>query len=219
MALKRNNPVRHILITAGPTREMLDPVRFITNLSTGEMGYAIAREAKRKGLKVTLISGPTALNVPKGIRFVPIVSVSDLDGALGKHFPACDLLVMAAAVGDFIPLRRSSQKIHRGKKWSVEFRQAPDLVRKVAAKKETRLVVGFSLETQDWLRRSHAKLAKKKLDGIVANYFTGGHNPFGKTDTHVALIDRKRTQVLHFPSKTEFARRLLGWAVDLKKYS
>ncbi len=219
MALKRNNPVRRVLITAGPTREMLDPVRFITNLSTGEMGYAIAREAKRKRFKVTLISGPTALSAPRGIKFVPVVSVDDLDRALGKHFPSCDLLVMAAAVGDFIPVRRSSQKIRREKKWSVQFRQAPDLVRKVAEKKGKRLVVGFSLETQDWLKRSHAKLAKKKLDGMVANYFTGGHNPFGKTDTHVALIDCKRTQILHFPSKTAFARRLLGWAIELKKYS
>lgn len=195
---------------------MLDPVRFITNLSTGEMGYAIAREAKRKGFKVTLISGPTALSVPKGVRFIPITTVGDLDRALGKHFSSCDLLIMAAAVGDFFPIKRSAQKIHRGKKWSIQFRQAPDLVKKVAIKKGRRLVVGFSLETQDWLNRSRAKLIRKKLDGIVANYYTSRHNPFGKTSTHVALIDRRRSKVLHFPSKAAFARRLVGWAVRLK---
>lgn len=218
VAFKRNNPVRRVLITAGPTREMLDPVRFITNLSTGEMGYAIAREAKLRGFKVTLISGPTALSAPRGIKFVSIVSVDDLDRALGKHFPSCDLLVMAAAVGDFIPVRRSSQKIRREKKWSVQFRQAPDLVLKIAAKKGKRLVVGFSLETQDWLKRSRSKFVRKNLDGMVANYFTGRHNPFGKTNTRVALIDRKGSQVLHFPSKTACARRLLDWAVGLKNY-
>ena len=194
---------------------MLDPVRFITNLSTGEMGYAIAREARRQGLQVTLVSGPTFLKRPQGIRFVPIVSVEDLERALGKYFSRHDALVMSAAVGDFVPVRRALKKIPRKKTWKVVFRQTPDLIRKLAARKGNRIVIGFSLETGNWLARSRKKLFRKHLDGIVANYFSPGHSPFGKTRVHVALIDSKKTQVLHRGSKSELAKRLLSWMMAL----
>jgi len=190
---------------------MLDPVRFITNLSTGEMGYAVAREARRRGLEVTLVSGPTWLKAPRGIRVVPIVTVEDLRRALRRHFSRNDVLVMAAAVGDFLPVRTAPKKIRRQRHWKALFRQAPDLVREVAKKKENRVVIGFSLETGNWLERSRQKLKKKHLDGIVAHYFTPRHNPFGKTQVHVALIDRKKVQVLRLRSKSELARRVLDW--------
>ena len=190
---------------------MLDPVRFITNLSTGEMGYALAREAKKRGWKVTLISGPTALLPPKGIRVIPIVTVAELARALQKHFFRHDVLVMSAAVGDFIPVRRASKKIPRRKRWTVNFREAPDLVRKVARKKGKRIVIGFSLETGDWLRRSRRKLVQKHLDGIVANYYSPRHNPFGSTQVHAALLDREKTRVLRRPSKAALAREILNW--------
>ena len=206
-------------MTAGPTREMLDPVRFITNLSTGEMGYAIAAEAKRRGYQVTLISGPAALTPARGIRYVSIVTVKELDEALQKYFFKNDLLFMAAAVGDFIPVRRSAHKIHRQKGWKIQFREAPDLVRKIARKKGDRVVIGFSLETEDWLERSRRKLKKKNLDGIVANFFTPRHNPFGKTLAQVALIDQGGVQKIGLSSKKALAKRLLGWAERLKKYS
>lgn len=204
-----------ILITAGPTREMLDPVRFITNLSTGEMGYAIAREAKRRRFKVTLISGPTALAVPKGVRFVSMMTVEDLRRALRKHFPRHDILVMSAAVGDFLPTRRASQKVRRQRRWKVAFRQAPDLVRGIAGNKGRKVVIGFSLETQNWLTRSRKKLKVKHLDGIVANYFSPRHNPFGRGRTQVALIDGEKTKVLRRQSKSELAGELLNWVIAL----
>lgn len=209
--------LRRILITAGPTREMLDPVRFITNLSTGEMGYALAREAKRRGLEVTLISGPTFLKPPSGVRFVPIISVDDLHRALRKHFFRNDCLVMSAAVGDFVPSRRALKKIPRKKTWVVTFRETPDLVREFARRKGTRTVVGFSLETGDWVRRSRRKLLRKRLDGIVANYFSPRHSPFGKTRVHVALMDARTTRVLGLPSKNALAGRVLNWIIALRR--
>lgn len=217
MPPQRNKSVPRILITAGPTREMLDPVRFITNLSTGEMGYAVAREAERRGLQVTLISGPTALVPPKGVRPVSIVTVEDLKRALGKHFLRHDILVMAAAVGDFLPLHRASKKVPRQRHWKVIFRQAPDLVRGIAKKKGKRVVIGFSLETQDWLARSRKKLRTKHLDGIVANYFSSRHNPFGKREVHVALIDTQGTRSLRRRSKPELAREILKWVIALAR--
>ncbi len=196
---------------------MLDPVRFITNLSTGEMGYAIAREAKRRGLQVTLISGPTALTPPRGVRFVPILTVGELDKALREYFFRHDVLIMAAAVGDFIPTRRSLSKIPRKKEWKVAFRQTPDLVARIARRKGKRLVIGFSLETNNWIRRSERKRRKKHLDGIVANYYSPRHNPFGRTPAHVALIDERKTRIYRLRSKETLARGLIQWVIALAK--
>jgi len=194
---------------------MLDPVRFITNLSTGEMGYAVAREAKQRGFEVTLISGPTALAPPSGVRLIPMVTVEDLKRALSRHFFQNDLLVMAAAVGDFLPAHPRMKKMLRQKRWKVTFRQAPDLVREVAQRKGRRIVVGFSLETENWLSRSREKLKAKHLDGIVANYFSPRHNPFGEGRVHVALIDAKQTRILRLGKKSALAGVLLNWAIAL----
>jgi phosphopantothenoylcysteine decarboxylase/phosphopantothenate--cysteine ligase len=194
---------------------MLDPVRFITNLSTGEMGYAVAKEAARKGFDVTLISGPTALNAPKNVRRVPIETVGELDRALRKHFFRNDVLIMSAAVGDFVPVKRFATKIPRRKTWNVTLRQTPDLVGRLARRRGRRVVIGFSLETSDWIRRSERKRVKKHLDGIVANYYSPRHNPFGKTSVHVALIDGRKSRVYRLASKQTLARRLVQWAIAL----
>lgn len=196
---------------------MLDPVRFIANLSTGEMGYALAQEFKRKGFDVILISGPTALTPPKGVRFIPIVTVEELRRAIGKQFFKSDALIMAAAVGDFIPVSRAFKKVPRKKTWKVTFRQSPDLVRQVAARKGKRIVVGFSLETGDWIKRSKAKWRAKYLDGIVANYYSKRHNPFGPTPVHVALIDSQKTHILRLRSKPALARYLVNWVIALNR--
>lgn len=211
--LQRNKRIKKVLITAGPTREMLDPVRFITNLSTGEMGYAIAREAKRRGLQVTLISGPTGLTPPPGVRFVPTVTVEDLQKALRRHFFRNDLLIMSAAVGDFVPAHRSLKKVQRRDSWKIIFKKTPDLVKKMAEKKGKRIVIGFALETEGWLKRSRRKLLTKNLDGIVANYYSPRHNPFGKTRVHAALVDRQGTRLLRMGSKQALAKPLLKWAL------
>ena len=215
--LPRPKPIRRILVTAGPTREMLDPIRFITNLSTGEMGYTIARAAQRKGFKVTLISGPTALVPPKKVRFLPILTVKELADILNKEFFRHDVLIMTAAVGDFTPSRASLKKVPRRKRWKITFRQTPDLVGRLARKKGNRLVIGFSLETGNWLRRSHKKRLTKRLDGIVANYFSKRHNPFGRTPIHAALIDGRKTRILRLDSKAQLAGRILNWVIALNR--
>ena len=206
-----------VLVTVGPTREMLDPVRFIANLSTGEMGYAIAGEFKRKGFNVTLISGPTALKPPKGVRFIPIITVDELRRAIAKQFFRNDFLIMAAAVGDFIPVSLAFKKIPRQRTWKVTFQQSPDLVRQVAKRKGERIVVGFSLETDNWIKRSKAKREAKNLDGIVANYYSRRHNPFGPVRAHVALIDAQKTRILRFRSKPALARHLVNWIIALSR--
>jgi phosphopantothenoylcysteine decarboxylase/phosphopantothenate--cysteine ligase len=145
----------------------------------------------------------------------PIVTVEELGRALEKHFFRHDVLVMAAAVGDFIPTRRALKKIPRQGKWKVSFRQAPDLVRKMARRKRGRVVIGFSLETGDWLRRSRKKRLRKNLDGIVANYYSPRHNPFGRARPHVAFIDERDTRIFRAPSKGVLARQVVNWAVAL----
>jgi phosphopantothenoylcysteine decarboxylase/phosphopantothenate--cysteine ligase len=175
------------------------------------MGYAIAQRAQEKGFKVTLISGPTHLKVPKGVQCVSIVTVRDLERALRRHFPKNDILIMSAAVGDFIPEKRTTKKIPRRARWQITFRQSPDLVRRVAQKKGRRLVIGFSLETGRWIKRSQKKMVHKNLDGIVANYFSSRHNPFGSSKVHAALINGKGSRVVYSRSKFEFAGKLMDW--------
>lgn len=204
---------KKILITAGPTREMLDPVRFLSNLSTGEMGYALAREARRKKIQATLISGPTALKPPKGVRFISITSAEELKRACKREFRKHDLLVMTAAVCDFTASKKNLQKIQRTKTHQFLLKQTPDIVRGLSERKGNRKVIGFCLETQDWLARAKAKIKRKNLDGIVANYYSKTHTPFGDRKINTAFIDKnEKTTFLKNQSKAQVARKLLRWA-------
>jgi phosphopantothenoylcysteine decarboxylase/phosphopantothenate--cysteine ligase len=209
---------KKILITAGPTREMLDPVRFLSNLSTGEMGYALARAAAKKKYPVTLVSGPTALNPPAGVRFVPICSTSELKKVLVRLFPQHDVLIMSAAVCDFTAAAYCNQKIKRAGAMTLRLKKTPDILAGLPSRKGKRLVIGFCLETSDWLGRARRKMRIKNLDGIVANYYKPGmHNPFGNRRVTVALLDRFGTgRVLRSKAKSDIARQILGWIEDLE---
>lgn len=210
--------LKKILITAGPTREMLDPVRFLSNLSTGEMGYALARAAKKQGCKVTLISGPTVLEPPLGVRFIPTVSAAEMKKACDKYFPSHDILIMTAAVCDFTASRRHPQKIHRTQTKKFLLKQTPDVVAGLARRKGKRCVIGFCLETQDWLENARKKLRRKNLDGIVANFYHSGHVPFGRRRITTAFIDSEgRTKILRNKSKDQIATGLLDWIRSLDK--
>ena len=203
---------KKILITAGPTREMLDPVRFLSNVSTGEMGYALARAAQNKGYQVTLISGPTALNPPAKIHFVPVVSAQDMQRACQKLFPKHDVLIMSAAVCDFTPLKFTHEKIQRTKTNHFELKQTDDIVAGLARKKGKRKVIGFCLETSHWLEKAREKMKRKGLDGIVANYYTKQHSPFGNRKINTAFIGPQgKIQRLYRVSKPQVARKLLTW--------
>lgn len=199
-----------ILITAGPTREMLDPVRFISNLSTGEMGYQLAREATRLGNCVTLVSGPTGLEPPKDIRFIPVVSAKDMERAVVRNFASSDALLMTAAVCDFTPSRFSRRKIKRKAGQMLFLKKASDILGRIASRKGKRFVVGFCLETEDLEKNAVRKLREKHLDLIVANRVSARHDPFGRRQVSVLLVDRDlKKNVLSNCTKQKIARRLL----------
>jgi len=169
---------------------MLDPVRFLSNVSTGEMGYQIANAAKRSGFKVTLISGPVSLKAPSGVKFIPVLSAQDMEREVKKYFQSAAALVMTAAVCDYTPAKHQKHKIKRIHTHRMVFKQTKDILKSVSKLKKNQYVVGFCLETEDLRKNAIRKLRSKKLDLIVANSYTKSQNPFGRNKTSVLLIDK-----------------------------
>lgn len=160
-----------ILITAGGTREYIDPVRFLSNASSGRMGYALARAASQAGHKVTLISAPTSLTPPARVRLVRIISCQDLFRAVKSEFPACDCLIMAAAVSDYTPLHKEKNKIKKNTGClTLRLKPTPDILAWAGRqKKKGQILVGFALEDKNLKKNAEQKLKSKNLDLIVAN--------------------------------------------------
>ena len=190
-----------LLITAGPTREPIDPVRFISNYSTGTLGYTLAKMARARGHQVILISGPTELPCPPGVKKVPVETAAEMHQAVSKTFPKMDALIMGAAVGDFRPLRVANQKIKRCgvagslRLWQLDLVENPDIVADAAShRKPTQAVIGFALETQNLMPNARAKLRTKDLDAIVATrYFPDKRwrGPFGDEPVEGAILKRR----------------------------
>ena len=201
----------HVTVTAGPTREALDPVRYLTNHSTGKMGYAIAREAMLRGADVTLISGPTSLAPVPGVRMVPIVSAQDMFEAVKEALPRTDILIKSAAVADYRPAEVSPDKIKKREgEMAIPLERTPEILTWVSEHRHPGLFVcGFSMETKDLLASSRKKLEKKHLDMIVANNLKVAGAGFG-VDTNVVTILTDR-EVLELPmmGKDQVAARLL----------
>lgn len=187
---KRDLEGIRILVTAGPTREEIDPVRYITNHSSGKMGFCIAQAAARRGADVTLISGPVALKTPDGVKRVDIVSSSELYDAVNSHYNNCDILIMAAAPADFTPSRRAVHKIKKRdlERMSLELLPARDILALMGAKKRERVLIGFAAETENLLENAVLKLEKKHLDMIVANDITAPGAGFQSDTNSVTLI-------------------------------
>jgi phosphopantothenoylcysteine decarboxylase/phosphopantothenate--cysteine ligase len=208
---------RNVLVTAGGTREPIDPVRFIANHSSGKMGYAIAEAARDRGAHVTLISAPTALRAPTGIELVKVERALDMLDALRTHYPLTDALIMAAAVADFQPASAGSQKLKRGEHAiELELQPNPDLVAQTAAfATERRPVrVGFAAETADLVEHAQEKLTRKGLDLIVANDVSG--DVFGSDSNEVVLLwSTGRREELRRMPKADVAERVLDCVVDL----
>jgi phosphopantothenoylcysteine decarboxylase/phosphopantothenate--cysteine ligase len=167
-----------ILITAGGTREYIDPVRFISNASSGRMGYALARAALKAGHKVTLITAPTALKPPAGVKVIPVASAAAMFEAVKEQFPQCDCLIMAAAVSDYTPAKPSKTKLKKqAAKLTLELKPTQDILKWAGKHKnesratghEPRILVGFALEDRDLRSNAERKLREKRLDMIVAN--------------------------------------------------
>ena len=184
---------RTVLVTAGPTHEAIDPVRFISNLSSGKMGYAVASAARRRGANVILISGSTSLPVPSGVRFISIKSASDMRREILKEVERADVIIMTAAVSDFTPENYSDKKIKKEdtEGITIKFKKNPDILSEIShqpsAISHQRIVVGFALETDDMIKNAKEKLKEKNLDFIVANSVNG----FGSDQNKVTIIDKK----------------------------
>jgi len=160
-----------VLITAGPTREYLDPVRYLSNDSSGRMGFAIAAAAARRGMRVTLVHGPVELPVPPGVRAVRVVSAADMLEACLKLWPRQDALIMAAAVADYTPIRRARFKRKKSRRpVTVRLKPTPDILAELSRRRRPdQIVVGFALEDRDARRRARKKLEQKRLDAIILN--------------------------------------------------
>lgn len=189
-----------ILVTAGPTREAIDRVRFISNASTGKMGYELARLAQRRGHRVILISGPTNILPPKGVEFVSANTALQMRDKVKQYFQRCDCLIMAAAVSDFRPRRVIKKKIKKAdfrrasathRALRLELAENPDILLEMGKKKEKRVLVGFALETENLIKNARAKLKKKNLDLIVANQLTSQNSPFGDRRVKATIVSRE----------------------------
>lgn len=201
----------HITVTAGPTQESLDPVRFLTNHSSGKMGYAIAREAMLRGADVTLISGPVALNAPLGVKLVRITTAQEMLEGVQAALPQTDVLIMAAAVADYRPAVVADQKMKKGDtELSIPLERTGDVLGWVAQHRHPGLFVcGFSMETEHMLENSQKKLTKKKLDMIVANNLKTQGAGFGVETNVVTLITQDWVEELPLLGKDEVAGKLL----------
>lgn len=208
---------KKVLVTAGPTQEKLDPVRYISNHSTGKMGYAIARQAMMRGAEVTLVSGKVNLQPPMGVRIVPVVSAADMAQAVKEAAPEQDIIIKAAAVADYRPRVIADEKLKKkDEEMSIELERTEDILAYLGAhRREGQFLCGFSMETENMLENSRAKLEKKKLDMIVANNLKQEGAGFG-TDTNVVTFLTKDDSVeLPMMSKEEVADRLLDHILNI----
>lgn len=208
--------IKRILVTAGPTRERIDPVRFISNYSTGTFGYEIARQAKRRRLSVTLVSGPTALKAPKGVKFIKVESSLDMRRAVLAGFRKADCVIMTAAVADWRPVYSARRKIKKSPRKTIELVENPDILAEIGAKKKDRIAVGFALETENLGIRALKKLKDKNLDLIVANRLGNGADIFGDKKIDVITVDRfgNRSKIYN-KTKRELAGIILDKVLKL----
>ena len=200
-----------ILITAGPTREFIDPVRFITNSSSGQMGYAIAAEAHKRGNEVILVSGPVQLPPPEGVEVVNVVTAADMAEAVKSRFPECDCCIMSAAVADYRPAQVCEQKMKKSPgNLFIELERTEDILKSIGGMKQPhQLLIGFAAESENLLENAAGKLERKNLDWIVANKLSDG---FAKSTNACVVLGRKGEKV---PFDTRPKTELAGALLDL----
>lgn len=209
---------RHFLVTAGATIEAIDPVRFISNHSSGKMGYAIAGELAARGARVTLVSGRTALACPEGVERVDVLSAEEMYRAATEAFAACDGAVMCAAVADYTPEQVSATKLRKGDgELVIRLRRTHDIAAELGARKEGRLLVGFALETDDEEAHAEQKLARKHFDFIVLNSLRDAGAGFRGDTNKVTFIDRTGGEPLPLLTKREVAGRIVDRIEKLLK--
>lgn len=211
LAAKKDLEGLNVLVTAGPTREVIDPVRYITNHSTGKMGYAVARAAAMRGANVTLVSGPTEIAPPPFVKVVDVVSAEEMFREVTSRASKQDIIIKAAAVADYRPAVVATEKVKKKDgEMSIALERTKDILAYLGEhKKEGQFLCGFSMETENMLENSVAKLVKKNLDMIVANNLKVEGAGFGGNTNVVTLITRKGGEQLPLMSKDEVADKLL----------
>ncbi|EYE89272.1 phosphopantothenoylcysteine decarboxylase [Fervidicella metallireducens AeB] len=210
---------KKILVTAGPTREDIDPVRYITNRSSGKMGYAIAKAARNRGAEVILISGPTKLPRPEGVKFIGINSATEMYNEVLKHFDEVDIVIKSAAVADYRPLEKSEKKIKKSDDdMSIPLTKNKDILFELGKIKKNQLLIGFAAETDDLVCNAKNKVCKKNLDFIVANDVTMEKSGFDVDTNTVKIIDRDGT-IIQLPNmaKEEVAHNILDHILNIKR--
>jgi phosphopantothenoylcysteine decarboxylase/phosphopantothenate--cysteine ligase len=208
----------HVIVTAGPNCEPIDPVRFLTNHSTGKMGFAMARIARHRGAEVTLVGGPTSLTPPAGVRFCAIRTALEMQQAVLEYYPRATMVVSAAAIADYRPTQVASQKIKKQDGgFSIALDQNPDILAGLGQDKGSRLLVGFATETENVVQNAERKLRSKNLDMIVANDVTHEGAGFAGDTNIVTLLDRAGNQeALPLMSKDDVAHAVYDRLFALK---
>jgi phosphopantothenoylcysteine decarboxylase/phosphopantothenate--cysteine ligase len=205
-----------VLVTAGPTREPLDPVRFIGNRSSGKMGYALAAEALRMGARVILVSGPTALQPPSGAILVQVETAEQMRNAVLERLQESTIVIKAAAVSDFTVKAPAPEKIKRKSGLSLDLQPTTDILAEIGRTRSNQLVIGFAAETQDVLANARKKLESKNIDAIVANDVSRPGLGFDSDQNAATIITAAEAIELQPMSKTEMARQVLKFVARLR---
>ncbi|WP_314232075.1 bifunctional phosphopantothenoylcysteine decarboxylase/phosphopantothenate--cysteine ligase CoaBC [Solobacterium moorei] len=202
---------RHVVITAGATQEEIDPVRYITNHSTGKMGYALAKEARNAGAKVTLISGKTNLPQPYGVDVVKVISAADMRECVVNNFEKADVVIMSAAVADYTPIEKADHKIKKAEgDLSIALKRTQDILLTIGKKKrENQVVIGFAMETENLLENAAKKLQEKNANYIIANSIREPGAGFGVDTNIVKIISPTSVEDLGLLSKDDTAKEIL----------
>jgi len=208
-----------VLVTAGPTREPMDPVRFLSNPSSGKMGFAVARALKHRGARVTLVSGPSELKPPRDVEFVSVRTAQEMAAAVERHFAQAEIIIKSAAVADYRPKAVAANKIKKKEAvLQIEFEKTTDILAELGRRKGNRILVGFAAETQDFLANAREKLRRKNLDMIVVNDVGKRDIGFG-TDINKVTLIMADGQTFDLPAlhKDEVAHALLDRIAQLRK--
>jgi phosphopantothenoylcysteine decarboxylase / phosphopantothenate---cysteine ligase len=207
-----------VLITAGPTREKIDPVRYLTNRSSGRMGYALAEAALRRGARVLLISGPTSLTAPGAAEVTRVESTEEMRDAILKLLPLASIVIKTAAVSDYRPKAPLAQKIKRKGGMTLELEATPDILKELSLKKTAQIVIGFAAETENVLENARQKLVAKNLDAIVVNDVSREGLGFDSDRNAVTIITRDEVVEVPETTKWEVAQRVLDQVVRLRQH-
>lgn len=208
----------HVLITAGPTQEAIDPVRYLSNRSSGKMGFALAEAAIARGAIVTLITGPVAIASPKGARTISVRSAAEMFGAVKDNLADSTLIVMAAAVADYRPADVRSQKMKKnGKAMVLDLERTEDILASVAAQKGSRIVVGFAAETESVIPNARKKLVEKQADLIVANDVSASDSGFDVDTNRIALVSAESVTEFPLLSKRQAAEHIIDAVLEIRR--